>query len=53
MLNRHRASALHPSSEQCFPVLDAKLKRRKRSRKKGFSAQEALLAELSLAAPAA
>jgi len=66
--------------ETCFPVLDAKLKRRilkeglmpyladnsqawemdedgdyrrKRSRKKGFSAQEALLAELSLAAPAA
>jgi len=66
--------------ELCFPVLDAKLKRRilkeglmpyladnsqawemdedgayrrKRSRKKGFLAQEALLAELSLAAPAA
>ncbi|MBE7422413.1 MAG: polyphosphate kinase 1 [Zoogloeaceae bacterium] len=66
--------------ELCFPVLDAKLKRRilkegllpyladnaqawqmdadgryrrKRSRKKGFSAQDALLADLSLAAPAA
>ncbi len=64
--------------ELCFPVLEAKLKRRilkeglmpcladntqawemdgdgdyrrKRSRKKGFSAQSALLAELSLAAP--